>query len=448
MIKRSLNVPTVKLPCMAAFLLVAAPAFAQYGGPAILSRGEAPSAMNTPQIDFVPFLSLIGVYTNGLQGVSVNSEGQLPSVDSKGVELDFGISGVHSWKHTKISLNYWGAAREYSPASYYSGVDQALNLGITEQFSRHVSLQLNESAGMYTLSYGLPSLSATIPFDPSTTYTPTTDFFDNRTIYTTTQALLTYQRTARLSFSFGGDGDLTRRRSTALYGVSGADARADLQYRISRRSTVGANYMYTHFSYIGLLGNSDLHRFSLTYAAQLSRTWEFTGFGGVTRAESEFPEAVPVSPVITALLGITQGYVVTYSLNYVPSYTGRLSKTFPKGVAFITGGHTVTPGNGLFLTSRAYTALAGYSYTGIRRWGFNLSAGYDRATSIGNILGNYGDMSAGLQTSRQISHVLHMVGGVTARKYQSGSYAGYNRLIWDARVGLSFSPRDIPLRIW
>jgi hypothetical protein len=100
------------------------------------------------------------------------------------------------------------------------------------------------------------------------------------------------------------------------------------------------------------------------------------------------------------------------------------------------------------LTSKTYTAAAGYTYTGIRRWAFNFSAGYDRAQSIGNILGEYGDASAGLQTSRQISHMVHMVAGVTARKYQSASFTGYNRVIWDARVGLSFSPRDIPLRIW
>jgi hypothetical protein len=439
---------SVKLPRLAALLFLAAPAFAQYGGPAILSRGEAPAAMNAAQIDFVPFLSLLGIYDSGLSGVSVNSQGQLANAASEGVELDFGISGVHSWKHTKISLNYGGAARQYTRATYYSGVDQTLMLGITQQFSRHVRLQLNESAGMFSQAYGLAGLAATVPFDPSTTYTPTTDFFDNRTVYANTQALLTYQRTARLSFSFGGDGDLTRRRSSALYGVTGADANGDVQYRISRRSTIGANYMYTHFSYNGVFSSSDLHRLSATYGVQISRTWEFSGFGGVTRAETKFPQAVPVDPVIAALLGITQGYVVNYSLSYVPSYTGRLSKTFVRGVAYISGGHSMTPGNGLFLTSKMYTATAGYTYTGLRRWSFSLSAGYDRSTSIGNILGEYADANAGLQTSRQITHLVHMVAGITARKYQSGSFTGYNRVIWDARVGLSFSPRDIPLRIW
>jgi hypothetical protein len=321
-------------------------------------------------------------------------------------------------------------------------------LGITHQFSRHVTFQLNESAGEFAQTYGLVGLSSTVPFDPSTTYTPTTDFFDNRTIYASTQAQLIYQRTARLSFAFGGDWNLTRRRSSALYGVTGEDARGDVQYRITRRSTIGANYMFTHFSYNGVFSDSDFHRFSGTYGVQFSRNWEFTGLAGVTRVETKFPQVVTLDPVIAALLGVTQAYIVSYSVSYIPTYTGRLSKTFSHGVAYLSGGRIMTPGNGLFLTSRAYNGAAGYSYTGLRRWGFSLLAGYDRSESIGNILGEYADASAGLQTSRQISHVVHMVAGVTARKYQSSSFTGYNRVIWDARVGITFSPRDVPLRIW
>jgi len=438
----------VKMPRLATLFFLVMPAFAQYAGPAILSRGDAPAAMNVPQIDFIPFLSVVGIYDTGLATVSVNSQGGLANASSEGVELNFGISGVHSWKHTKISLNYGGAAREYSHATYYSGSDQSLMLGISHQFSRHLALQLNESAGMFAQTYGLQGLSPTVSFDPTTTYTPTTDFFDNRTIYANSQVLLSYQRTARLSLAFGGDWDVTRRRSSALYGVTGEDARGDVQYRISRRSTIGANYMFTHFSYNGVFSGSDFHRFSATYGVQLSRTWEFTCFAGVTRVESKFPQVVTLDPVIAALLGVTQGYIVSYDLNWVPSYSGRLSKTFTRGVAYVSGGHLMTPGNGLFLTSKSYNGTAGYTYTGIRRWSFNLSASYDRSTSIGNILGEYGDVNGGLQTSRQISHLVHLVAGVTARKYQSGSFTGYNRVVWDARLGLSFSPRDIPLRIW
>jgi hypothetical protein len=438
----------VKMPRLAALFLLAVPAFAQYAGPAILSRGDAPAAMEAPKIDFVPFLSVLAVYDTGLNGVSVNSQGQLASANSEGVDVNFGISGVHSWKHTRISLNYAGSVREYSPASYYSGLNQSLMLGIVHQLSRHVSLQLNESAGVFAQTYGLIGLSPTVQFDPTTVYTPTTDFFDNRTIYASTQIQLTYQRTARLSFAFGGDWDLTRRRSSALYGVTGQGAHGDVQYRLSRRTTVGGDYMFTRFTYNGVFSGADFHRFSGTYATALSKSWEFTGYGGVTRAENKFPQLVALDPVIAALLGVTQGYVVSHTLEWLPSFSVRLSKTFSTGVVYLSGGRSMTPGNGLFLTSSDYTAAAGYTYTGLRRWAFSVLASYDRAQSIGNIIGEYGDISAGVQTSRQISHMVHLVAGITARKYQSASFAGYNRVMWDAQVGISFSPRDIPLRIW
>ncbi|MGO9893588.1 MAG: hypothetical protein ACLPX8_05155, partial [Bryobacteraceae bacterium] len=86
---------------LAAILWLAVPAFAQYAGPAILSRGEAPTAMAADQIDFRPYLSITGVYDTGLAGVSVNSQGEIGNGSSPGVEFAGGISGIHSWKHTK-----------------------------------------------------------------------------------------------------------------------------------------------------------------------------------------------------------------------------------------------------------------------------------------------------------------------------------------------------------
>ncbi len=190
----------------------AMPVFAQYAGPAILSRGEAPAAMATPQIDCRPFVDLSLVYDTGLSGVAVNAQGQLGNEATEGLELAGGISGTHSWKRTKIGLNYRGSIRRYLHNTSYDSSDQSLMLGIVHQVSRHVSLSLNENLGLFSRSFGIPGLAQTVPFDPSTTDAPTTDFFDNRTEYLSTQATLIYQKTARLSFSVGGDGFLTRRQ--------------------------------------------------------------------------------------------------------------------------------------------------------------------------------------------------------------------------------------------
>ena len=126
----------------------------------------------------------------------------------------------------------------------------------------------------------------------------------------------------------------------------------------------------------------------------------------------------------------------------------RLSRTFQRGVAYASGGRTVTPGNGLFLTSTLTSVSAGYNYTGLRRWSFGARAFYDRAESLGNVIGQYGDTGWNLTMSRQIGRAVHIVASFFARQYQSSDFEKYNRRIYTARVGLGFTPGDVPLRIW
>ena len=75
--------------------------------------------MASPQIDFRPFVELAGIYDTGLTGVGVNSQGQLGDESSAGLEITAGISGVHSWKHTKIGLDYRGSFRRYTRTTFY-----------------------------------------------------------------------------------------------------------------------------------------------------------------------------------------------------------------------------------------------------------------------------------------------------------------------------------------
>jgi len=431
-----------------ALLAAAIPAVAQSDGPAILTRGEAPAAMATPEISFRPFVEFSGIYDTGLAGVTVNSAGQLGSTASPGVLLTGGISGMHSWKRTKIGLDYHGSISHYTQATYYDSAAQSLLLGITHQFTPHITLALRESAGQFSQSYGLPGLSPTVPFDAAASYIPVSDFYDNRTIYASSQADLTIQKSARLSFNMGGDFFFARRRSTALYGVTGGGARGDVQYRLSSRSTIGAAYTYSHYAYHNIFSGTDLHGAVGTYGIRLTKSLEFSGYGGFMRAETKFEQSVPIDPAIAALIGESTAAVIVHSINYVPNILARLSETFSRGVLFLSGGHTVTPGNGLFLTSEATTATTGYTYTGRRHWSFTAQAAYDHAKSVGNVLGYYGDVGGTLSASRQIMGAMHGILSFSARQYQSPDFSLYNRLIYTVRLGFGFSPGNIPLRVW
>jgi hypothetical protein len=145
---------------------------------------------------------------------------------------------------------------------------------------------------------------------------------------------------------------------------------------------------------------------------------------------------------------VTNGVVISHSIVLHPIYSARLSRSFQRGVAFLSGGSSVTPGNGLFLTSTALTASAGYTYTGLRRWSLGATAAYIHANSISNVIGAYGNVSGILSTSRQIGRFTHLTFSFSAIQYQSSSFVGYNRLTYSANLGLGFAPGNIPLRIW
>lgn len=434
---------------MLAGFAVALPALAQYGGPAILSRGEAPSALNSPMIHFQPFVEIGAVYSTGLTGVAVDSNGKVDNVPSAGVSVNGGISGSHSWRHTSLGLSYRGGYVRYIPRSQYSTTDQSLLLSIGHQVSRHVYLSLGNSFGIVNSNYGLLStISQSVSFDPSQSYVPTTNFFDNRTIFVASMANLVYQKSMRLSFSFGGGVFTDRYSSSALYGATGLSSSADVQYRLSKRATAGAAYSYGHYFY-SIAGNgSDVHSVSGTYAYQLSRWWEFSGFAGFARLESKFIQNVPVDPAIAAIIGITQSSSVFYNRFYTPSLGARISRSFRKGVLYANAGHGITPGNGLFMTSAATNLGVGYTYTGLRRWSFAASTSYQNARSYGNVDGRYNGLVATSNLSHQIGRNFHAVASFSESRYGSADFSRYNLWVYMARLGVGWTPSDVPLRMW
>ena len=446
-----------------ALLAAAAPALAQYGGPAILLRGEAPAPMQGGVVDFRPFLDILGTYDAGLTGVAVNSQGNPANDKGFGVQAAGGISGTHSWKHIRLGLDYRASIRHNPSISFYDGTDQTLGLSLSDRLSRHTTFSLRESAGIFSNNFGSLGFSEAVPFDPAAAFIPRNEFFDNRTIYLSTQADITVQKSARLSLDFGADGFLQRRRSSALYGVTGGGARGDLQYRLTRRSTIGAGYTYTHYSFTGILSSTDLHGLVLTYAARLSRNFEFSGYGGAMRAETKFQLLQPLGPAVSALIcpppgspvivagcnnGVAFASLVAYRVDYVPNLAGRLAYTVHHGVFYVSGGHAITPGNGVFLTSTSTNAGVGYAYTGFKRWSINASAGYNKSNSIGNVTGDYGSYQGSLSASRSLFRYTHGVMSANFNKYDSGVFRNYNRWTYSIRVGLGFTPGDVPLRLW
>jgi hypothetical protein len=437
---------------------VALPAWAQYAGPAILSRGEAPAAMSSPTVDFAFSVALTANYSRGLLGVATNSQGQLVDDASYGGGVTLGLSGSHKWRHTSLGVAYSGSFYDYSTASYFAGISQAISIGLTHQFSRHILFTLRESSGWFTqFPASTVSLNSAVPFDPSQSEIPTTDFYNNRTIYSSTLANLTYQATSRLSFSLGGGYFTNLRRSADLYSSSGETATADTQYRLSRHLTVGGQYGFAHFGFSHDIGHSYIYSSTLSLSARFNRWTELSLFGGAARAASSFEESVPINPAFLAILcpggivancNLPNSLVINNNTFWAPDFGVRLSRSFERGVAYLSAGEQLNPGNGLFLTSRAETASVGYGYSGLRKWSLNVGGYYVRALSVGNIQGGYGQLTGSFSMSHQILPRISFVSSISATKYQSSSFASYNHLIYFISAGLGFSSKNIPVRFF
>ena len=438
---------------MAIFLAMAAPVFGQYAGPAVLTRGEAPAAMEMPDIDFRPYIFAGLSYDTGLAGVSVNpATGALAESSSYGVALQWGLSGSHSWRHTHLGVNYSGLLNHYAQRSYYDGINQTMMIGLTHALTRHMTLSIFESGGMFSRQYRTDALAQTVPFDPSTLYTPNTDYFDNRTYFSSTNAGLTWQESARLSMHVAGGYYMTSRRSQALTGTAARSATGDIQYRLSRRTTIGGTYTFSHYGFSRVQGGSDGHAFAGVYSVRISRSVEFSGYGGVMRVESKFIQTLAVDPAIAALLGLAAdsqiGQQIYHTIDTIPYWGARVSKVVPRGVLYGGAGSAATPGNGLFLTSYETRYMGGYSYTGLRRWSLTVQGTYAHARGTGPIAGQYSTGSGGIVLSRSLTHSLHFMLDYSVRNYQSATFDHYNRVIYSARTGLTFAPGDIPLRLW
>ena len=438
---------------------LALPAFAQYAAPSILSRGEAPAGMSRAADGFIFSLTLASEYTNGVEGISAQTAlGQPANQPAFGAVVTLGASGGHSWEQTHLGLNYSGSFRDFSQSTSYSGLSQGLSFDLSHMFAPHTALSVRESAGMFSnFLPGTVSLNSSVPLDPSQSYLPATNFYNNRTIFSSTQANLVVQESAGLSFSLGGGYFINQQQSSALYGAQGETATGDIQYRLSPHVTIGANYTFFHFSYTHSLGGADVHAAAFSASYRASRRTEVSFFVGPSRMESSFEQTVPIDPTILAILcpssarvpcPVRNGAVISNSTLWGPYYGARFARSFQHGVAYVNGGESITPGNGLFLTSRTTMASVGYGYSGLRDWSLNVSATYMSALSLGNVTGGYSDVGATYSMSRQIMRSLSLVSSFNAMRYRSGSFAGYNRLIYIASVGFGFSSRNTPVRFF
>jgi hypothetical protein len=429
------------------FSSTAAAQLGDYLGPGILTQGVNDIGARSGQaVALRLFADVAAVYDNGIQPLSLTPAGSLLQVNGLyGVEANFGAYGVHKWRRAQLGLDYRGTLRHYVNGSFYDGTDQQLLLGYTFQQSKRLFWDAQEMAGTLSRSIGgIPGVTLPIP---TIVGSPTALLFDNREYFTESTLSMTYLFSPRTSVTAGGTGFLVRQRSSALIGANGYNLVGSVHHRLTRATTIGAEYRHNHFDFPGQYGQSDINSWEGIYGTQLGKLWKFGMQAGVYQAEVQGVQEVALSPAVAALLGITNISQTFYKRYLFPSGNARLIRQFKTATLGFNYSRSVTPGNGVYLTSRTEAATVAYNYTGIRRTSLNISGGEYSLGSLGQDLKGYRQLNGGAGMSVTLYKALHLTARYDAR-HQEIDVAGYRRTSYRATIGFAFSPGAVPLALW
>jgi hypothetical protein len=210
-----------------------------------------------------------------------------------------------------------------------------------------------------------------------------------------------YAISGRTTIIMGGNYYSIHRQSSALVGVNGYALQGSLNRRISGSSTVGVNYQHTHYDFPRAFGESDINMYSGSWSTTFARSWALGITGGVYTSAVQGVQSTALDPSIAALLGISSVQTIFYQENIMPMGSVTLQKKLRRANWSVNYARTVTPGNGVYLTSRQETYGAGYSYTGIRRLSLSTNFGVSKLGSLGLDLRPYTQITGGRRLQRE-----------------------------------------------
>jgi hypothetical protein len=422
---------------------------ASYLGPGVLSRGSGDiGSRSGQQVDLRFYFDVTGVYDTGIQPFAADAKGNLVQINGLyGIQADVGAYGTHRWKQSSLGLDYTGNFYHYVNNSFFDGSSHSLSLGYTHQKSRRVVYDVRVVAGESAIGFGTPGFYPGGGVVSDVVNTPTTVLFDNRMYYLQPSMDMTYIQTNRTSFVFGGEGYFVRRAATGLADLNGYNLHGSIRHRLSKTKTISVTYEHVHYDFPPAFGQSDINLGQASFSSSIGRRWTFSAGGGVYQTQVQGVQQVALNPVVAALLGIGFGQQTFYVQEFAPAANLSLTGHYRTSSISISGSQSISPGNGVYLTSQQTSGGIGYSYTGIRKWNFGVSAGYNKLSSVGQGIQDYANFSGGAGITYNVSGALHIIARADSR-YQQIDVVGYNRTGYRASFGLGFSPGKIPLSLW
>ncbi len=419
-----------------------------YQGPGISSPGVGDIGTRSgEQVDLRYYFGVSGIADSTLTPFLTDSKGNLLHIPYLyGVEAEGGIYGVHSWKRSQLAVNYAGSYTKFVNYDGYNSTNHALSLGYTLQLSRRLTLDLRESAG--ALTYGTGQVANAASSDLNASFTPSVRLFDTRTYYLQSAISATYLQTARVSYTFGADTFLQDPSKTSgLSNSWGYDLTGSVRRRMSKATTVGFTYAFSHFEYPVFFSTSNSNTFHGLYATGLGANWTFSIEAGATVSQGQTLVSFTLSPVLAAIFGQSTFQGISHYSTIYPSGTATLKRQFRRAVFAVTYFRGVNSGNGAYNTARLDNANASISYTGLRKWNLGADGGYYTIKAVGQVEGSYSQYSAGAGITYNLGRDIHVVARYDYRD-QLIDLSNYRHNGSRATLGFHFSPGSLPLSLW
>jgi hypothetical protein len=434
---------------IAVFLGLSAAAFSQplaQWGPGIGARGGIPRFGTTDgSTQFSVYSHIDGIYDSSGLTNATGPANDFNTSSARGLELGFGGFGYRRWDRTTLGVDFHSTYPHYWPQRPGDGWNHMATLGFTHDFTPRWQLALGESGGTFTQRYLFYSPYNALGAAPIVE--PTNEFFDNRTTFFSSVAVLTYQNTERLSFSAGGGGFLVRRDNPALVGLNSYQGSAGMLYKLSPTRKIGLDYSFGQFAYTGITGNAGIHNVVADYQQHIGRWWELAVRAGGYRAERRALRRVQLAPSVASLVGQNVILQPIEAVNYFPAADARLTRQFHRASMALGYSHSIDPGNGVYLASKRDTFDAGFTYSSLRRWNIGFNGGYGVYKSLTDNLGHYHSYRAGAGFTYKLFSYVHLIGRFDSDAYQIAA-TQFARDRYRVTFGLAFASPEFPLKLW
>ena len=392
-------------------------------------------------VDMRFYSTAMFVRDTGYLPYAVTQDGKLLQTGTlEGAEVMLGGYGRHTFRRSILGADYSGNYRHYPSASNYDGINQQLNLQYLIQTSRKLSLSFATYAGTQNFS----TVGGPVTTGTDVIVNNGTQLFDNRTAYFQGDMSARYQLSRRTAFTMGGGYYTIHRKAVALVGVNGYNLQGSLERQLSRNTVVGGMYQHIHFDYPRAFGESDLNLYSAFWKALIGRSVEVSFMGGLFTSDVQGVESTALDPAIAALLGIGSVQTIFYKNNTLPLTTASMTKRWRRSSVMGSYSRAVSPGNGVYLTSRMEAMTATFSYTGSRRWSLSLTGSSAKMDSLGQGLVGFRQTLGGSTLNYNLGKGFHF-SGLFNYRHQNINAVSFRRDSTRIGLGISFSPGDIPI---